>query len=985
MKRFTLLLAGVFLLGSLFAQKGFRNPAAAYCELMGYRYGIEIDATGASVGMVLLPNDEKVNAWDFYKGKVGQDFTYGALRGFDVSTEVVDMGGFQVEVAVYSRSEKGGVEKFTQEELMEMFGDKLILESRKQGADIFEEAPVDPNFRASKALPTSFDWRSYNGHSYIGSVRDQGTCGSCYSFGAAACAEGAYNLTTGSYDSNTADFAEAYIAWCLSAMPAYSSHFSGCNGADYEYQELQALIDVGIIDETYFPYTDADNQSCPSAATSAPKTQFATWSRVTCNDIDAIKTAIMTYGVVDAAVYVTTAFQNYSGGIFTDSYTTCSTSPCYNTPTNHAISLVGWGTDATTGDYWILRNSWGSSWGESGYMRLDATSSRVGCSVCYMTYVSDGTTAPTVTSSSATSVGDNSAICGGTITSDGGSTVTASGVVYAKTSAPTLTTGTVVSTAPVTTSGSYSVTLSGLTSGTTYYARAYATNAKGTSYGSDVTFTTTGTTPVTYCTSLGSNYSYEWISGVTIGSFVSTSTAAGYTDFTSKTVTCAAGTAYSVSLVPGFASTTYSEYWKIWADLNVDGDFDDTGELVFDAGALSKTTVTGTLTIPSGTASATTRLRVSMKYNAAQTSCETFSYGEVEDYTLVVTASGANVAPVAEANGPYTSTLGTAITFSSTGSTDGDGTIASYAWNFGDGSTSTSANPSHTYAAIGTYTATLTVTDDDGATATDQATVTVSAAAATVTLVTSDFESGFGLWTDGGTDCMRYTGTTYAYAGTSAIDIQDNTTTSLFTLTTGIDVHTPGYVQIKVTFYFYALSMETGEDFWVQYYNGSTWSTVGTYTSGTSFSNGTFYTSTVTIDETSYTFPTAMKIRFKCDASNDSDDVYIDNVTITASTTKTAVQNQVVITELRKMDVSDAGETALSLYPNPTKGSSVTIVSGTEINNVMVYDITGKVVMTVEGENDTTMEIGVGNLNKGMYIVVVNHTDSKETTRFVIE
>ncbi|MCK9209042.1 MAG: DUF333 domain-containing protein, partial [Salinivirgaceae bacterium] len=92
MKRFTLLLAGVFLLGSLFAQKGFRNPAAAYCELMGYRYGIEIDATGASVGMVLLPNDEKVNAWDFYKGKVGQDFTYGALRGFDVSTEVVDMG-----------------------------------------------------------------------------------------------------------------------------------------------------------------------------------------------------------------------------------------------------------------------------------------------------------------------------------------------------------------------------------------------------------------------------------------------------------------------------------------------------------------------------------------------------------------------------------------------------------------------------------------------------------------------------------------------------------------------------------------------------------------------------------------------------------------------------------------------------------------------------------------------------------------------------
>ena len=264
-------------------------------------------------------------------------------------------------------------------------------------------------------------------------------------------------------------------------------------------------------------------------------------------------------------------------------------------------------------------------------------------------------------------------------------------------------------------------------------------------------------------------------------------------------------------LVPGFASTTYSEYWKIWADLNADGDFDDTGELVFDAGALSKTTVTGTLTIPSGTTAKSTRLRVSMKYNAAQTACETFSYGEVEDYTLAITAAGANVAPTAEANGPYTATLGTAITFSSSGSTDSDGSIASYAWSFGDGSTSNSANPSYTYTATGTYTATLVVTDDDGATASDVATVTISAAATSVTIVpTSTFESGFGLWTDGGANCMLYTGTTYAYAGTSAIDIQSNTSTSLFTLTTGVDVATPNYVQIKVTFYFYAVSMETG-------------------------------------------------------------------------------------------------------------------------------------------------------------------------------
>lgn len=111
-------------------------------------------------------------------------------------------------------------------------------------------------------------------------------------------------------------------------MSAYSGNFSGCNGADYTYSELQALVDIGTIDETYFPYSEATGQSCPAAATSAPKTKFNSWYRVTCSDIDAIKTAIMTYGVVDAAVYVTTSFQNYTGGIYSDSYTVCSSSPC---------------------------------------------------------------------------------------------------------------------------------------------------------------------------------------------------------------------------------------------------------------------------------------------------------------------------------------------------------------------------------------------------------------------------------------------------------------------------------------------------------------------------------------------------------------------------------------------------------------------------------------------------------------------------------
>jgi len=657
----------------VFGQKGYVNPAANYANYMGYRYEIVTDNQGNQVGITHLPDGEQVNAWDFYKGKVASDYQYGARFGFETETEVVEHGGYKEEVAVCVKSSKGEETRIPMLELMKANGEPLVNYNPKETMDIHEGAQVDPNFKAAATLPTSFDWRSYNGHTYIGSVRDQGGCGSCYAFGASAAAEGAYNVATGSYDGNCADFSESYIAWCLSTLSAYSSHFGGCDGADYDYQELQALCDVGTIPESYFPYSDADNQSCPSSTSSAPKTKFESWNRVTCNDVAAIKTAIMTYGTVDAAVYVSTAFQNYSGGVFSDASTSCTASPCYNTTTNHAISLVGWGNDATYGDYWILRNSWGSSWGESGYMRLAATAARVGCSVCYMTYQNDGTTAPVLTTNTVSSIGDNSAVCGGTISSDGGASITASGLVYSKTTNPTTSTGTVLNTSPVVTSGSFSKTMSSLQSGTTYYVKAFATNAKGTSYGTERSFTTTGTAPITYCTSQGNNSSDEWISNVTVGSYSHASGASGYTDFTSEVIALTSGSAYNISLTPGFSGSTYNEYFKIWIDYNHDGDFDDANELAFDAGALSKTTVTGTLSVPAGL-SVATRMRVSMKYNGAQTACESFSYGEVEDYTVNITGSTADTqAPTAPTNLAASNVTQTTLTLSWTASTDNVG------------------------------------------------------------------------------------------------------------------------------------------------------------------------------------------------------------------------------------------------------------------------------------------------------------------------
>ena len=161
-------------------------------------------------------------------------------------------------------------------------------------------------------------------------------------------------------------------------------------------------------------------------------------------------------------------------------------------------------------------------------------------------------------------------------------------------------------------------------------------------------------------------------------------------------------------------------------------------------------------------------------------------------------------------------------------------------------------------------------------------------------LTYDDFEDGFGNYTDGGRDCKLYTYGTYAHQGSNAANIQDkNWYSSSFYHTNGIDVQTPGYVSIKVEFWFYSDSLEYWDydDFRVRYYDGSSWNTVADYDVGDEFENDQFYHEIVWINETDYNFPTNMKIQFLCDASSDYDDIYIDEVYVKATTGEKAVSD----------------------------------------------------------------------------------------------
>ena len=99
------------------------------------------------------------------------------------------------------------------------------------------------------------------------------------------------------------------------------------------------------------------------------------------------------------------------------------------------------------------------------------------------------------------------------------------------------------------------------------------------------------------------------------------------------------------------------------------------------------------------------------------------------NFCIITVSAQTNQVPVADAGGPYSGTEGVAISFDGSNSTDPDGTIVSYLWDFGDGENSTIQNPNHLYNQNGTYTVTLTVSDDDGLSDTITTEVTVVEAA----------------------------------------------------------------------------------------------------------------------------------------------------------------------------------------------------------------------------------------------------------------
>jgi bacillolysin len=179
---------------------------------------------------------------------------------------------------------------------------------------------------------------------------------------------------------------------------------------------------------------------------------------------------------------------------------------------------------------------------------------------------------------------------------------------------------------------SYSV--SGLNANTTYNFSVKAKDAAGNiSSASNVLNVTTLSSTVVYCSSKGNSVADEYIDYVSIGGIANTTAGnAGYGNFTAQVGNLPYGSS-TILFSAGFSGTAYTEFWKVWIDYNQNGTFETSEEMVSGSSS-SSGTLTSTFSVPTSALAGKTRMRVSMKYNSVQTACETFPYGEVEDYTV---------------------------------------------------------------------------------------------------------------------------------------------------------------------------------------------------------------------------------------------------------------------------------------------------------------------------------------------------------------
>nr|AKO90284.1 cathepsin O [Tigriopus japonicus] len=207
------------------------------------------------------------------------------------------------------------------------------------------------------ALPESVDWREKGA---VTDVKDQGSCGSCWAFASVESIESYVAINNGTL----MELSAQQITSCT-PNELQCGGTGGCQGSIPQLGWTFVQL-FGLVSEADWPYQSGSNGATGDCNDSSDMNKAVTvrgYELLPRNDYNAILNHLATVGPL--AVAVDASFWGfYGGGVFDG----CPYDS--NIAINHAVQMVGYGTDPDEGDYWIVRNSWGPSWGEDGYIRL---------------------------------------------------------------------------------------------------------------------------------------------------------------------------------------------------------------------------------------------------------------------------------------------------------------------------------------------------------------------------------------------------------------------------------------------------------------------------------------------------------------------------------------------------------------------------------------------------------------------------------------